>query len=70
MNPASRRELIRRMRKLGYRGPVPGKTHAVMIRGEHRVPIPNPHGGDIAVPLLKRILREASITEAQWDSVK
>jgi len=58
------------MRELGYRGPVPGRKHAVMIRGEHRVPIPNPHGGEIAVPLLKRILREAGITETEWNRAK
>jgi len=38
-----------------------------MIRGEHRVPIPNPHGEDISVPLLKRILREAEIPGDEWD---
>jgi len=69
LNPVSRRELIRRMRELGFRGPVAGKRHAAMIRGEHRVPIPNPHPGDIDVNMLKRILREAEITVEEWESV-
>jgi len=70
VKPVSRRELIRRLRKLEFRGPLAGKRHAVMIRGAHRLPIPNPHTGDIGVPLLKRILREAEISEAEWESAK
>jgi predicted RNA binding protein YcfA (HicA-like mRNA interferase family) len=54
----SRRELIRRFRALGYRGPFSG--------GRHR--IPNPHGsGDVHISLVKEILRQARISEAEWE---
>ena len=69
LSPVSRRELIRRMRALGFRGPAAGKRHAAMIKGEYRVPIPNPHPGDISIPLLRRILREAEISLEEWKSV-
>ena len=39
--PISRRELIRRMRLLGWTGPEAGKRHGVMRHGTHTVPIPN-----------------------------
>jgi hypothetical protein len=65
--PISHRELIRRMRALGWQGPEPGRRHKVMRKGEHTVPIPNPHGGDIDWPLTKRILAEAEISPQNWE---
>ena len=64
--PISRRELIKRMRMFGYVGPSPGKRHEVMRRGQHTVPIPNPHGKDIDWTLTKRILAQAQIDPKQW----
>ncbi|MEK7122428.1 MAG: hypothetical protein AAB855_01075 [Patescibacteria group bacterium] len=37
-----------------------------MLRGAQKVFIPNPHGSDIAVPLLKRLLIEFNISEENW----
>ncbi|MGA2867275.1 MAG: type II toxin-antitoxin system HicA family toxin [Verrucomicrobiota bacterium] len=67
--PISRRELIRRMRLFGYCGPFPGKRHELMRRGQHTVPVPNPHGKDIDWTLVKRILKQAQIDPRQWDEV-
>lgn len=47
--PVSRREFIRRLRELGWEGPYPGGRHDAMrnpFTGV-KVPIPNPHRGDI-----------------------
>jgi predicted RNA binding protein YcfA (HicA-like mRNA interferase family) len=63
----SRRELVRKLRALGFEGPFPGGRHEYMRRGNLRVPIPNPHQGDISAPLLARILREAGISDEEWD---
>jgi hypothetical protein len=38
--PIKRRELIRRMRLLGWEGPESGKRHGAMRKGTHTVPIP------------------------------
>lgn len=62
----TRPELIRKFRALGWEGPVSGGKHAFMKRGTRKVRIPNPHGSDIHVSLLKEILRQAEISEAEW----
>ena len=67
--PIKRRELIRRMRKLGWNGPEPGRRHMVMRKAELTVPIPDPHRGDIDWSLTNRILKEAGISTEQWESV-
>ena len=67
--PIKRREFIRRMRALGWRGPEPGGRHAVMRQGDLTVPIPNPHQGDIDWSLTKRILNEAGILPEDWEKV-
>jgi hypothetical protein len=37
-----------------------------MRKGQLKLHIPNPHEGDISVPLLKEILRQAGIAEENW----
>jgi len=37
-----------------------------MVRGDLVLTIPNPHRGVIGVELLKRILRQGSITHKEW----
>jgi predicted RNA binding protein YcfA (HicA-like mRNA interferase family) len=64
LGPVSRRELIRRFRALGFQGPYQEGKHAFMFRSELRIPIPNPHEGDIGVGLLSAILRLSGISRA------
>lgn len=64
--PVSRRELIKRLSRLGFVGPYPGADHEYMSRGILEVRIPNPHGGDISVDLLQRILKRAGISREEW----
>jgi hypothetical protein len=40
-----------------------------MTRGNGKLRIPNPHQGDISLPLLKRILQQGGITEQEWLAV-
>jgi predicted RNA binding protein YcfA (HicA-like mRNA interferase family) len=66
--PISRKKLIRRLRKLGFTGPLSGGRHQFMVKGELKVRVPNPHRrGDISDSLLKEILRQAGISENKWD---
>ncbi|MEX1140346.1 MAG: type II toxin-antitoxin system HicA family toxin [Bacteroidota bacterium] len=65
----SRRDLIVKIRALGFEGPFAGGKHQFMKRGSLKVRIPNPHQTDIGVSLLKRILRQAEISEAEWNRV-
>lgn len=66
LKPVSRRELVRKLRVLGFEGPFPGGKHEWMRQGGFRVTIPNPHGGALDPGLIRRILRQAGITLDDW----
>ena len=66
--PISRRELIQGLRTLGFEGPFSGGRHQFMVRGDVVVAIPNPHGRDISVGLLSRVLRQAGVTRLEWEN--
>ena len=64
--PLSRIERIKKLRKLGFRGPFKGKKHQFMFRGDTKLRIPNPHKQDIDANLLAQILQQAQITHKEW----
>ena len=66
LSPVTRRDLIKRLRALGWSGPFPGAKHPHMVKGEIQLTIPNPHRGVIGVNLLKIILNEAGISREEW----
>ncbi len=67
--PVSRRELIHRLKVLGFNGPFKGSDHDYMVRRETRVTIPNLHKGqDIGIRLLTQVLKEAEIDRDDWIS--
>jgi predicted RNA binding protein YcfA (HicA-like mRNA interferase family) len=61
-----RRELVARLRRLGFVGPDAGGSHEFMTRGSVRLILPNPHRADISDALLQRVLRQAGITRDEW----
>jgi len=67
--PIKRHELIRRLKAFGFTGPFTGKRHQQMRKGQHTVPIPNPHGsGDLDWALVKRIINQANIDAEAWNA--
>ena len=67
LTPISRRDLIRRLRKLGFDGPYPGSKHEVMAKGDISVIIRNSHRGeDIGASLIARILKQAAVSRQEW----
>ena len=67
LSPVSRPDLIRRLRSLGWSGPLSGTKHQHMVKGDVQLTIPNPHGRkDIGVNLLKILLNEAEISRGDW----
>ena len=69
--PISRRELVRCPRRLGFEGPEAGARHEIMVRGELRLALPNPHRSrDIDDALLTRILRQAGVTRQEFESAR
>jgi predicted RNA binding protein YcfA (HicA-like mRNA interferase family) len=67
LKPVTRRDLVRKLRRLGFSGPFPGGKHLYMNRGDRDVVIPNPHGSDIGMQLLARILEQAGVSRDEWD---
>ena len=67
LGPISRRDFLRRMNALGFQGPYAGGKHQYLVRGDVRLPVPNPHAGDIGPGLLKRILNEAAVNREEWE---
>lgn len=70
LTPVSWRELVRRLRQLGFEGPYEGGKHPYMIRGDLVLTIPNPHGQEVSVDLLARILRRGDISREQWQNAR
>ena len=68
-DPIPLRELIRRFRILGFQGPFSGGRHQFMARAALKVRIPNPHHqNEIGASLLNEILRQAGISNEEWES--
>ena len=68
--PISHKELVSKLRRLGFEGPYAGGKHPIMVRGQLRLVIPDVHPGDIGIPLLTRILRQAGISRDEWESAE
>jgi hypothetical protein len=56
--PIKRKDLI---------GPYPAGKHEYLVRGTHRVHIPNPHEGEISKNLLNRLLKQAGVSREDWE---
>ena len=61
------RKLVQKFRKLGFEGPYSGGRHLFMIRETLKVRIPNLHRGDVSGALVKEILRQAGISNDEWE---
>lgn len=66
ISSCSRRELIKKLRHLGFTGPFGGGKHSYMKRDNYKQIIPNPHKSDIDSVLIKEILKQANISEENW----
>jgi len=67
LRPISFKELVKKLKNLGFEGPFPGGKHMFMIRGDLRLSIPNPHRHAIGADLLKRLLRKGGIQRDEWN---
>lgn len=73
MTPLSRKELIRRLRRLGFDGPYHGGKHDFMLRTSDRMRLALPRedakSREIGIELQKRILREIGVSTGQWTAL-
>ena len=70
IKPISRRELIKKLHRLGFDGPFGGGKHSYMRKSGKRIIIPNPHRGDIGVKLVRKIITQAEISDEEWFAAK
>lgn len=68
LKPISWKNLVRRLKALGFDGPYSGGRHPYMIKADLVLTLPNPHRGDIGIGLLKRILKQAGISVTEWSN--
>lgn len=64
--PLPRRILIKKLRKIGFLGPYPATRHEYMKRDSEKIFIPNPHGKDIGVPIIKKIINQLKLSNQEF----
>jgi len=69
LGPIGRDDLIKYLKILGFEGPYSGARHQLMLKGQVRLMLPNPHHGDIGRELLSRILKQAGISRGEWEKL-
>jgi hypothetical protein len=71
--PVKRREFIRKLRALGFQGPLSGTRHQFMIFGQHRQTIPT--NLEYSVPQIRMLLRQVEailsrpVSPDEWNSL-
>lgn len=63
------KKLVQKFRQLGFDGPYSGGRHLFMIKNKLKIHIPNPHGDDISKHLVAEILRQAEISNDDWNKI-
>lgn len=71
LSPLPTREVMRKLRALGFEGPIPGGRHVHMVHHAVKKVIPLPvHGNkDIGIGLLRKIIRDAGVTVDEWNNL-
>jgi hypothetical protein len=54
--PCKRRDFIKRLRRIGFDGPLSGTRHQFMLYDDHRLAIPS--NAEYSVPQLRMMIRE------------
>jgi predicted RNA binding protein YcfA (HicA-like mRNA interferase family) len=68
LKPLKAKEVIRKLKKLGYSGPYPGGKHMRMVHPQKGIiiPIPMHKGKDVSVGLIREIINEVGISRDEW----
>lgn len=68
LTPLKPEEVIRKLRRLGFIGPISGGKHVRMVHPETGkiIPIPIHKGRDISVGLIREIINELGISREEW----
>lgn len=68
LTPERPDQVIRKLRALGFIGPIPGGRHQRMVNLARKMVIPLPAHGrkEISVGLIREIIREVGISREEW----
>jgi predicted RNA binding protein YcfA (HicA-like mRNA interferase family) len=68
LTPLKPSAVVRKLRQLGFDGPLPGGKHQRMVHPEtgQVIPIPTHKGKDVGVGLIREIIRELAISRDEW----
>ncbi len=71
LRPLKPAEVIRKLRKLGFVGPIPGGKHVRMVHLEEKriIPFPIHKGKDISIGLVRQIIKEIGISREKWQEL-
>jgi len=66
--PLKPEEVVRKLRKLGFSGPIPGGKHVRMYHPESGkiIPIPMHKAKDVSIGLIREIINELEISREEW----
>jgi len=66
LKPLKVDEVIRKLRKLGFIGPIPGRKHMRIPETGKIIPIPIHKRKDVSVGLIREIINEVGISREEW----
>ena len=71
LSPLKPEQVIRKLRALGFDGPVAGGRHSRMVRRQtgQIIPIPMHKGKDVSVGLIRAIIRQVGLTPEEWNDL-
>ncbi|HOG15480.1 MAG TPA: type II toxin-antitoxin system HicA family toxin [Candidatus Absconditabacterales bacterium] len=69
VTPINARELVKKLRKLGFEGPYVGGKHMFMMKDGYRVPFPNHGGKDISRGVVNCIIEYIGISVDERNSL-
>ena len=68
LKPLKSKEVIKKLSKLGFVGPIAGGKHIRMVNLETKkiIPVPAHKGKDVGIGLIRAIINEAGISRDEW----
>jgi len=68
LKPLKVKEVIRKLKVLGFVGPIAGGKHLRMVHPERGnvIPVPMHKGKDVSIGLIREIINEAGISREEW----
>lgn len=71
LTPIPAREVMRKLRKLGYEGPYGGGKHSAMRHPEtgRKISVPVHSNRDLPIGTLRAIVKAAAVSVEEWESL-